>query len=160
MNSVNSTFSTTTLRWAIYSFVDDSADNKKKFSEVLQHLKFRRIFSTEVIPRIKVGTRLVGTDYGRPCSNCYHYGQWPSAGSERGLCMNHCYEKEVETVWMTFEEFVKRSRNHGGYSTYEEYDIECRIKFKREEDEQERYIRESERAITAYYAGLVGRNMH
>lgn len=154
MNSFDSTFTNSTLRWAIYSFVDDSADNKKKFSEVLAQFKYKLIFSAEVVPRVKVGTRLVAVDFGQPCSNCYHFGPWPSTGSEHGLCMNHCYQRDTEMVWMSFDEFIKHSSNHWWYKTYEEYDIDCCIKFRREEAERERYLRESELAIKAYYDRL------
>ena len=157
MNPAQSSFFVNSIRWAIYSFVGDDGSIKKQFDEVVLQIKLRFIYSKEVIPLIKAGTRLVATDNDIPCCNCYHFGRWPSAGSADGLCMNHRGVENVEKAWMTFGEFAKRSRNHGWHGSYEEYDIECRITFRREEEEEERYVRESERIIAEYYAGLANR---
>jgi hypothetical protein len=149
------------MRWAIYEFAVIQDNNKKKeFDKVMQQLKYKTIFSTQVVPRLVKGTRLVAQDGYGSCNNCYHYGPWPVAGSIKGKCMNHVYDSDSGDHWMTFKEFVSRSRNNFHYSTYEEYEIECKIKFRKQEAQEKKMeeeaekimVAEAERVIQEYYS--------
>lgn len=154
MNSRTVAFNITNIRWAIYEFAVIEDNIKQEFNKVLQQLKYKIIFSAQVVPRLVKGTRLVAQDVDGPCNNCYHYGPWTVAGSIEGKCMNHVYDSDSGEYWMTFKEFVSTSRNNSHYSTYEEYEIECKIKFRKEEDQQKKMLEEVERLYREYVDGL------
>jgi hypothetical protein len=126
-------FDTKELRWAIYSFVDNTEETKKKLNCVLQELLTKHVFNTQVLPRIIPGTRKVVRDNNGVCINCYHYGPYEIAGSVNGKCMNHVYNEPSgqEDYWLTFEEFCEGTHPDLRFQTYEEYVIECKIIFSR-----------------------------
>lgn len=154
MNSRTIAFNITNIRWTIYEFAVIEDNNKQKFNKVLQQLKYKTVFSTQVVPRLDKGTRLVAQDGYGPCNNCYHYGPWSVTGSVKGKCMNHVHDSDSGEYWMTFKEFISTSRSNFHYSTYEEYEIECKIKFRKEEDQQKKMLEEAERLYREYDDGL------
>jgi hypothetical protein len=142
------------IRWNIYSFINEPSEYKIKFSHTLQQLKYKFIYDKEIIPRLLKGTRFTIKDEYGVCTNCYHYGPYPEAGSIKGRCMNHVYEDYGDIYWMTFKEFKKHSRSSFHYQTYEEYEFETRIKFRKMKDEQEREFKKAEIEMQEYYRNL------
>lgn len=128
------------------------ANFKGEFGKVLQQMVYKAIFSTQVVPLLVKGTRLVANDAYGPCNNCYHYGPWSVAGSVGGKCMNHMYDSESDDYRMTFKEFTSTSRNNFHYKDYEEYEIECKIKFRMMEAQEKKMVEEAEKKIQEYYS--------
>lgn len=122
------------LRWAVYSFVERSDETKQGFKAVLQEMTAKHVFNKQVLPRLLKGTRKVIRDnVNGPCANCYHYGPYESAGSVRGKCMNHVYNEfsGEEEYWLTYKEFCKNTHPSLRFQTYEEYEMECKIRLQK-----------------------------
>ncbi len=77
------------INWNILSFLNDD-------------INWKEYFSTEVLPYIDKGWKLVASENGYLCINCYHYGN----GSDRP-CINHfdC----ILSKWMSYTEYKDRS---------------------------------------------------
>ncbi len=116
------------IQWTIRSFEPVDKDKiKKTMQPVFQQLKYKHAFSTEVIPLLLKGTRLVVCDEEGPCGNCYYYGDWDNLGSDGGFCANHANHKECDKVWLTFENYKKNSRLNYHFESYEEYALEKKM---------------------------------
>lgn len=140
-NAQSASFNNRAIRWLINSFINDIDINKSNYNGVVSQLKYKHIFSTEVVPLLVVGTRLVAFDNCGLCNNCYHYGQWSSTGSEHGFCMNHIgwYRDYEDKGWMTFKQYTQTSGFSYHYEEFESYRLDCEVKFRKK---KERFKRE------------------
>ncbi len=116
------------LRWTIYSFVDDSNLWRNKFSEVLTQMIWKFKYST-VVARFSMGAKLVVYDEGG-CENCYRYGNGDVCDNHRG---------ETPTYWLSYKKFSASSPFYHG-EDFEEFEEERKAIIARDEEEMMIYM--------------------
>lgn len=112
-------FENKSIRWMIYSYVNDVDIWKGVFNNVLEHLMWKVKFRDEVLIQFRPDARLVVFDEYGPCSNCYHYGDQEMYGSVDGVCCNHV--GQIPDYWMCYKEFLGIS-GINFMRSYEEYE--------------------------------------
>ena len=150
-------FTNTSMRWAIYAFINDADECKKQFSMVLQQLKWKSKFDSEVVPRMKKGNRYVVAERwgGEGCNNCYLYGRDPLQYNEASDllhydCGNH--NEDAQRRWMTFEELKNTSCSFDHFKTFEDFEKWDCDRIEKKEREIDAYMEECDRAIEEYYS--------
>ena len=150
-------FTNTSIRWAIYAFVNDTEEHKKRFSIVLQQLQWKNKFKSEVVPRLKKGNRYVVIDSwdGEGCNNCYLYGrdsQDNSLDNAHYNCGSHGSEKP--SCWMSFEEFKSTCWTCDHFRSFEEFDKWNNEHIETKQRELEKYSEGCDKAIEEYYSKM------
>jgi hypothetical protein len=122
------TLFTKEIQWYVYSFINEPTGQKKIFTKKVLTQLNQYFLKKTIVVQLTPGSRLVCTNFGEPCLNCYHYGI-------NKPCMNH--SEETPDTWITFSYYkTQTSLVNNLDETWDEYNIktieERRIK-------QERY---------------------